>query len=217
MTAPLLLAAAGGLARETLAAVRAQGRYEPIGVLDDDPGKHGLVLDGVKVIGPLAAAAEYPDAAVVLCAGKGAARAAMAASLGLPGVRYASVIHPSVAVAPSCEIGTGSILLAGCVLTASVTIGRHVVAMPNVVLTHDDVVDDYATLCAGVVLGGAVRIGTSAYVGMAASIREGVVVGAGSVVGMGAVVLADVPDHETCFGVPARSAVARNAHRRQFE
>jgi acetyltransferase-like isoleucine patch superfamily enzyme len=76
--------------------------------------------------------------------------------------------------------------------------------MPGVTLTHDDVVEDFATFAAGVSLGGGVRIGRGAYLGMNASVREGVTVGAGATIGMGAAVLADVPDDETWVGVPAR-------------
>ena len=76
--------------------------------------------------------------------------------------------------------------------------------MPGVTLTHDDVVEDFATLAAGVSLGGGVRIGRAAYLGMNSCVRERTRVGAGTRIGMGAAVLADVPDGETWAGVPAR-------------
>jgi acetyltransferase-like isoleucine patch superfamily enzyme len=83
--------------------------------------------------------------------------------------------------------------------------------MPNVTMTHDCVVADFATLAAGVSLGGGVRVGRAAYLGMNAAVHPGVRIGAGAVVGMGAVVLTDVPDGETWAGVPARALVPRPA------
>jgi sugar O-acyltransferase (sialic acid O-acetyltransferase NeuD family) len=142
---------------------------------------------------------------VLLCAGKGAARESIAARLDLGDSRYATVVHPAAAVGQSCALSNGSIVLAGCVLTASVTLGRHVVVMPNVTLTHDDVVADYATLCAGVVLGGSVTVGERAYLGMSASVRENLSVGRDTVTGMGAVVVCDIPDGEVWVGNPARA------------
>ena len=209
MSQPLILVASSGLARETLEAVRGAGGYEAIGFVDDNPVLWGELVDGVKVLGNLDVVRDHPDAAVVLCVGKGGARESLATRLDLDEARYATVIHPSVFVPPSCTIGAGSILLAGCVLTTSVTVGRHAVAMPNVTLTHDDVVEDFATLCAGVTLGGSVHIGARAYIGMNASILERLTVGANAVVGMGSVVLGEIPGNETWAGVPARARESR--------
>ena len=98
----------------------------------------------------------------------------------------------------------GSVLLAQTVMTADVTIGRHVVAMPHVTLTHDNRIDDFATLCAQVVLGGSVQVGEAAYLGMSSSVREGTAIGTEATLGMGAVLLEDLPAGATWAGCPAR-------------
>ncbi len=203
----LLLIAASGLAREVLAAVRESGRFDVIGILDDDAAKTGAIVDGVRILGPASDALHYPEAGVVVCVGSGAGRArivARLAELGLPDRRYATIVDSLVRIPAGCWIGRGSVLLGHVTLTAGVTLGEHVVVMPGVTLTHDDVVEDFATFAAGVSLGGGVRIGRGAYLGMNASVREGASVGAGATIGMGAAVLADVPDDETWVGVPAR-------------
>lgn len=200
----LVLLGAGGLAREVIAA-DAPG-HSIVGVLDDDPALHGGSIGGVRVLGGLAHAVEY-DADLLICVGPGVARRSIAlrlAALGVSPDRYATLVDAAVRVPESCRVGAGSILLAGVVLTADVTIGRHVVAMPHVTFTHDDLVADFATFAAGATLGGGVRIGEAAYLGMNASVRQHQTVGAGSVIGMGAVVVSDVPAEETWAGVPAR-------------
>ena len=203
----LMLVAAGGLAREALAVERALGRFEQIRVVDENPDLWGGTVGGEPVVGGLDLVPEYDDHQLLVCAGRGSSRRAIVRRLLAMGVghdRFARTIHPSVVVPDSCTVGTGSILLAGVVLTADVHVGDHVVVMPNATLTHDDVLEDFATVCAGVSLGGGVRVGQEAYVGMNAAVRQNLSLGAGSTLGMGAVLLQELPDHETWAGVPAR-------------
>lgn len=206
MTA-LILVAASGLAREVLASTRLSGVTDVLGYLDDDPALADGQIDGIPVLGRISDATAYPTVSFVLCAGKGAAREKIAlalADLGIGSVRYATVVDQSAVVSEDSAVGAGSILLANVVLTAGVRLGSHVVVMPNVTFTHDDEVDDFATLAAGVSLGGRVHIRRGAYLGMNASVRQNVSVGSGATVGMAAAVLQDVPDDETWAGVPAR-------------
>lgn len=206
MAKALILVAASGLARETAESARLAG-WDVVGCLDDDETKHGTeVMPGLPVLGGVDSIGRFPDVAPVVCAGKGAVREALVmrlAKLGVPTDGHAIVVDPSVVVPPTCSVGAGSILLAGVTLTASVTVGRHVVCMPRVVLTHDVVIEDFATLCAGVVLGGSVTVGRRAYLGMASSVREQVSVGSDSVLGMGAVAVTDLAPGQTAVGVPA--------------
>ncbi|MDD7833555.1 MULTISPECIES: acetyltransferase [Paenarthrobacter] len=203
----LLLIAASGLAREVLAMVRSSGPFDVVGILDDDEDKLGRVVDGAHVLGPIRDALKFPHALLLVCIGTGSGREGVVMrlrSLGLDDDRYATAIDPSVNVPEGCIIGRGSILLAHVSMTASVTIGNHVVAMPGVTFTHDDVISDYATFASGVSLGGNVHVGRAAYIGMNASVRERRSIGAKATIGMGAAVLTDVPDDETWAGVPAR-------------
>lgn len=208
----LMLVAASGLAREVVAVERRRGRYDDLVLVDDDSSLWGSTVDGVPVAGPVTIAAEHSDGDVVICAGSGRARRSLArrlAALGLDPSRYGRIIHPDVDVPAGCTVGHGSILLASVVMTADVHVHRHVVAMPHVTLTHDDIVGDFATLCAGVSLGGRVTVGEGAYLGMNSSVRERVHVGRDAVLGMGAVLLQDLPAGETWVGTPARSLTSR--------
>ncbi|GAA1116853.1 NeuD/PglB/VioB family sugar acetyltransferase [Citricoccus alkalitolerans] len=203
--ARILLVAASGLARETLASIRSSGRDTVVGFLDDDEALHGTVLDGVPVLGGLHEAPRHREK-LLLCAGQGRSRAAIEArlaGLGVEEARYAIHVHPSVVIGGGSRIGSGSILLAGCVLTSDVILGRHAVLMPRTVLTHDDVLGDHVTCAAGTTLAGRVHVGSRAYLGMQVSVRQDVRVGQDTVIGMGAVVLQDVPDAQTWAGNPA--------------
>ena len=188
MTArPLLLLGAGGLARETLVAVRAQpDHWRPIGVLDDDPARHGDDVDGIPVLGGMAHVHEHPEALVVPCvasAARPSGRLSLARRLGLLADQWATIIHPAAVIAPGTVLGEGSIVLAGVVVTAPIRIGAHLVAMPHVLLTHDDELADGVTLAGRATLAGGVHVGEAAYLGQGALVREHVTIGAGAEIG----------------------------------
>jgi sugar O-acyltransferase (sialic acid O-acetyltransferase NeuD family) len=207
---PLVLVGAGGLAREALEIIAAINRIAPtwdlLGLLDDDPARHGTLVGGVEVLGPAEAVHDHPEAlvhAAVATPRDPLRRLALVGRLGLPDERYATLVHPGAVIPASASLGPGCLLHPTTVLTADVTVGAHVVAMPAVVLTHDDVIEDGVTFGAGARVGGAVRIGRGAYIGQGALVRENLEVGRGALVGMGAVVTRSVPAGETWVGVPA--------------
>lgn len=204
---PLLIVGAGGFARESAAAAAICPEWTVLGFCDDDPARHGTAVDGLPVLGPAEFVHDHPSAAVLLCTGSPrnfASRAALASRLELPPERYGRLVHPAAVVAPGTVLGPGTVLLAGVVVTSPQRIGAHVAMMPQVVLTHDDRVDDYVTLAARVALGGGVVVEPGAYLGAGSLVREGLTIGAGALVGMGSVVLTDVPPGEIWAGNPAR-------------
>ncbi|QAY59967.1 acetyltransferase [Microbacterium protaetiae] len=202
MTDGVLLVGASGLAREVLAA----GITGVVGILDDDVNLHDSEVCGLPVLGPLALAAKR-DEQLLVCVGPSISRRNVVRRLTKFGVaddQYATYVARSARIGATSDVGVGSILLDSVVVTADARIGRHVVVMPNCTVTHDDVLDDFSTLAAGVALGGGVHVGEAAYLGMNASVRQGLSIGAESTVGMGAAVITEVPHEQTWAGVPAR-------------
>ncbi|MGC4961680.1 acetyltransferase [Gordonia sp. DT101] len=202
MTAGLLLLGAGGLTREVLAS----GIDGVVGILDDDFSLQGAVVGGVPVLGVIASAVDR-DESLLVCVGPGTGRRDIVGrlrSLGIEERRFATYVAPSARIGTTSTVGVGSVVLDNVVVTADAGIGRHVVLMPNCTITHDDLIADFATLAAGVTLGGRVRVGEASYLGMNASVRQGLTIGGDVTVGMGAVVLCDVPDEQTWVGMPAR-------------
>jgi sugar O-acyltransferase (sialic acid O-acetyltransferase NeuD family) len=213
---PLVLVGAGGLGREALAAVRAinaaGARWAVQGFVDDRADLPGTLVDGVPVLGPVGSLTDrsVPGVHAVICTGRPGntrSRALLGGRLAAAGVPSASLVHPAASLAEGTVVGEGSVGLAQVVTTAPVTIGRHVVVMPQVVFTHDDVIGDFTTFGAGVRLAGGVVVEPGAYVGAGALVREYVTIGAGALVGMGAVVTRDVPPGEVWVGNPARRLV----------
>jgi sugar O-acyltransferase (sialic acid O-acetyltransferase NeuD family) len=207
----VLIGGAGGLARETVAAVRAciasGAQLEVVGFLDDNADFVGQMIDGSPVVGPFDALAAMTGAHLVLATGRPdnyVSRHELVQRCALPPSRYVTVVHPGAQLGDTVTVGVGTIALAAVVATASVAIGSHVVLMPHAVLTHDDIVGDFATIASGVLLGGSVHVGEGAYLGAGSVVREGVSIGAWAMVGMGSIVTRDVPPGELWMGSPAR-------------
>jgi sugar O-acyltransferase (sialic acid O-acetyltransferase NeuD family) len=209
---PLILVGAGGLGREALAAARSGASWCVKGFVDDGADLAGTVVDGLPVLGPID---HLTDRSVVthdrihalICTGRPGntrSRVVIDERLSAAGVPFATLVHPSASLAPGTQLGPGAVILAQVVTTTALTIGRHVVVMPHVVFTHDNVIGDYTTFGAGVCLAGGVVVEPGAYIGSGALIREYVTIGAGALVGMGAVVTRDVPPGEVWVGNPAR-------------
>jgi len=125
-----------------------------------------------------------------------------------------NAMHPSVIIGKNVNLGFGLLVMAGVIINSGATIGNFCHLYTSANIEHDCMVEDYASISAGVVLGGHVKIGKYSAVTLNATVFDRLNIGENSVIGAGAVVTKNVPDNMLVYGNPARVVRQRQANER---
>lgn len=212
----LVIIGAGGGAAELVGTVEAVNAVEPtfslIGFLDDSPAKRGTSLCDLPILGTVDRAADINDAMFVIGIAhyrRPTCRADLAARLGLPGERYATVIHPNAVVSTRARVGSGVLVFAFAMISPGAVVGDHAFIGPYCHVSHDATVEDGGTLAAGALMCGTSKLCAGAYMGARSVLMDGVCVGNGAVVGIGGVVIRDAAPDTVVVGNPAKPIKGR--------
>lgn len=114
-------------------------------------------------------------------------------------------IHPSaIILGDDVEIGEGSIICAGSIITTNVKIGKH--SHLNLITTigHDCSIGDYFTTAPGVQISGNEKIGDRVYFGTRSCIKQKLTVCDDVIIGMNAGVVNSIFESGTYVGTPAK-------------
>ncbi len=203
----LCIVGAGGFGREILSSFKdsfllQEKRIEnEVVFLDDNPKLQNGKVMGIPVIqtqdfNPL----EYE---VVIAVGDPNTRKKIVESLPQE-TNYTTLIHPTAIVLDDCEIGEGSIITAGCIVTCNIKIGKHTHLNLNTTVGHDCVIGDFFTTAPGTHISGECEFGNCVYFGTNASVRQGVGICDDVTIGMGGVVVKDIKEKGVYIGNPLK-------------
>lgn len=115
---------------------------------------------------------------------------------------FATIIHPSAVLSEWVEIGEGSIITAGSILTCDIKIGKHAHINLQTTIGHDCVMGDYFTTAPAANISGHCDFGDQVYLGTNASVRQGVKICSDVTIGMGGVVLKNILEQGVYIGNP---------------
>lgn len=206
----LIIYGAGGLGREVRDLVLSLSQYRLIGYCDDSV-ETGKLADGVPVLGGISylhelSARQSSDINIVVAIGSPLHKRNLVNRLSqIERITFPALVSPfAIVQSQSVQIGPGSIICAGCILTTDIKIGNHVLINLNCTVGHDTIIKDFSAVMPGVNIAGNVHVGEQCLIGMGANIINNVTVGHRVVVGAGSVLIRNVQDDVTAAGVPAK-------------
>lgn len=213
---PVVVYGAGGHGRETVQLIEDinahRARWDVLGFIDDDPSLHGREINGLPVLGGLDwLTAEGTQTRIALGVGSPTAKRRIVARIGSDAHRFLTIVHPTVRLCRWLEIGPGTAIAAGTMLTVNIRIGAFATINRACNISHDCRVGDFATIAPATNLSGGVEIGSGCDIGSGVSTVQEVRVGEWTIVGAGGVIAADLPPNCTAVGVPARAIKVRTS------
>lgn len=206
---PVILIGASGHAKVIIDIIERAGQYHICGLIDRAKAI-GDELMGYPIIGQ---EEEFPELLqrhqaryALVAIGDNWTRAQVVQRLRqrVPGLHFATAIHPAALIGRNVTIGEGTVAMGGVVINSDARIGSFGIINTNSSVGHDCLIGDYVSLLPGTTVGGGVRIGDHTAVCLGSRIIHQVTIGSYTVIGAGSTVLKDIPDHVLAFGSPAR-------------
>jgi UDP-perosamine 4-acetyltransferase len=203
----VVIIGAGGHGKVVLDILTAEGRYRPVGFVDNNPSLLDSYVCGLPLLGPINALPRLKRQRIrhaIVAIGDNRQRLRQLPEIEAAGFELVSAVHPAAFVSPRAAIGRGVVIAPRACVIVDARIGDLAIVNTAAVVDHECDVGEAAHVCPGAVLAGRVRVGRGAFIGIGAQVIQCRSVGEFAVVGAGAAVIQDVSDGATVVGVPAR-------------
>jgi sugar O-acyltransferase (sialic acid O-acetyltransferase NeuD family) len=210
MPKPIVIFGAGGFGREVLQILRdinrsVPGTWDPLGFIVDAGYATDLSVQGLPVLGSIEWLQQNKHVLVVISVGSPSARWRIVKRIsGTCENSFATLVHPRAWLGDSVEIGCGSVICAGVLITTDVHIGEHVNINIGSTVGHDAVLDDFVTLNPSVNISGNVTLQPGVEVGTGSVLIPYAHVGSWVIIGAGSTVTKPLDDNVTAVGTPAK-------------
>lgn len=115
--------------------------------------------------------------------------------------KYFTFVHPSVQInSNDVQIGEGSIICNGSILTTNIKLGKHSQLDRCSNIGHDCVIGDYFRMSPGSIISGNCNIGNHVYFGTNSSVREKISICDNVTIGLNTGVVKDIKEEGTYVG-----------------
>jgi sugar O-acyltransferase (sialic acid O-acetyltransferase NeuD family) len=205
----LAIYGAGGFGREMALMIDQINKQTPawrmVGFYDDGIEKESLV-DGWPILGGIEDLNRAGTLSLCIAIADPAIRQRVQQKISNSLISFPTLIHPTCLTGSSAnQIGQGSILTAGVILTVGIAIGDFCIVNLGSTIGHDVKLDDYCSIMPGCSISGNVTLGKRCIMGTGSRIIQGISIGEDCMIGAGALVTKSFQSGKKIMGVPARA------------
>ena len=199
MKKPIFIYGAGGHSKTVIDLILSLGDWEIVGVVDDGVETGTLVM-GYPVLGSANILSSLQGEGIVSVVnavggiGNYQVRWRIFERLRKMNFEFPNLIHPTAYIEKSVHLDEGIQILAKSYISSESQIGFGSLINAGVVLSHECNIGTCVNLSPGALLAGNVEVNDFAQIGMGVTINLGVRIGKAARVGNSAVVKGDVPD-----------------------
>ena len=192
----IVIIGAGGIGREVAWIIEEINEVNPtwniLGFVDENSEIWGKELNGYKVLGGLNILdkLESKPEVIVAIANCGVKKDIVAKLNNK--FNFATIIYPTVKISKYIEIGQGTIIYPGVILTVNTSIGNHIIISGNCGIGHDTVIDDYSSVLWGSNFSGFNTVREECFIGVGTKVIQGINIGRGRKVDAGTVVIENI-------------------------
>lgn len=121
-----------------------------------------------------------------------------------PNIIFPNILLGNTSYCKDLVMGKGCIISKKVNISTNVKLGDFVFINMEVMICHDCIIDDFATISPAVKMAGAVKIGKNTDIGIGSQIIQGITIGSNVVLGAGAVVIKNIESNSIAVGIPAK-------------
>jgi sugar O-acyltransferase (sialic acid O-acetyltransferase NeuD family) len=189
--------------------IKKQNKYNIVGIIDSVKDIGEIVYD-YPVIGRqkniVELSKQYGFESGIITVGDNWARYKIYGDIieAYPSFMFVNAIHPSVLIGNNVKIGKGVIAMAGVIFNPGANIGDFTFFATGAQVEHDCIIEHFASVSAGSILGGHVHIKEFAAITLGVTIIDRLTIGWNTVIGSGSLVTKDIDDNVLAYGSPAK-------------
>jgi sugar O-acyltransferase (sialic acid O-acetyltransferase NeuD family) len=110
------------------------------------------------------------------------------------GFELATIVSPFAYVSTSAQVGQGSIVMHGAILSANSRVWENTIVNSMALVEHESSVGSHSHVSTGAILNGKCTVGDRTFIGSGSVVKQGIRIGSDCVIPMGSQVFADLAD-----------------------